>query len=33
VTHPGYPKEWYKRIVEETGDHFKVKKEKKKESH
>jgi dipeptidase len=33
VTHPGYPKEWYKRIVEETGDHFKVKEEKKKESH
>jgi dipeptidase len=33
VTHPGYPKEWYKRIVEDTGDHFKVKEEKKKESH
>jgi len=33
VTHPGYPKEWYKRIVEETGDHFKVKKEEKKETH
>ncbi|MEN8154236.1 MAG: C69 family dipeptidase [Acidobacteriota bacterium] len=25
VTHPGYPKEWYKKIVKETGDHFKVK--------
>jgi dipeptidase len=33
VTHPGYPKEWYKRIVEDTGDHFKVIKEKKEESH
>jgi dipeptidase len=34
VTHPGYPKEWYKRIVEESGDHFKViKEEKKEESH
>ncbi len=26
VKHPGYPKQWYKRIVEESGDHFKVKK-------
>lgn len=26
VTHPGYPKEWYKHIVKNTGDHFKVKK-------
>jgi dipeptidase len=25
VTHPGYPKEWYRKIVDETGDHFKVK--------
>ncbi len=23
VKHPGYPKEWYKHIVEQTGDHFK----------
>ncbi|MCU0692998.1 MAG: C69 family dipeptidase [Polyangiaceae bacterium] len=22
VTHPGYPKEWYARVVRETGDHF-----------
>ena len=26
VTHPGYPKSWYKRIVDETGDHFMMKK-------
>ncbi len=26
VTHPGYPKEWYKHIVKNTGDHFKMKK-------
>ena len=25
VTHPGYPKSWYRRIVDETGDHFRVK--------
>ncbi len=25
VTHPGYPESWYRRIVNETGDHFKVK--------
>ena len=25
VTHPGYPESWYKKIVEETGDHFKEK--------
>lgn len=24
VTHPGYPKSWYRRVVDETGDHFKV---------
>jgi len=24
VTHPGYPKSWYRRIVDETGDHFRV---------
>jgi len=22
VTHPGYPKEWYRRIINERGDHF-----------
>ncbi len=26
VTHPGYPKSWYRRIVDETDDHFKMKK-------
>ncbi|UCE07424.1 MAG: C69 family dipeptidase [bacterium] len=26
VTHPGYPESWYRRIVNETGDHFKMKK-------
>jgi dipeptidase len=31
VTHPGYPKTWYKHIVKETGDHYKVKE--KKEDH
>ncbi|MCP5051238.1 MAG: dipeptidase [bacterium] len=25
VTHPGYPKAWYKKVVEKRGDHFKVK--------
>lgn len=24
--HPGYPQNWYNRIVDETGDHFKMKK-------
>jgi hypothetical protein len=24
VTHPGYPKSWYKKIVDETGDHLKT---------
>jgi len=24
VTHPGYPKSWYRKIAEETGDHFRV---------
>ncbi|HDQ00176.1 MAG TPA: dipeptidase [bacterium] len=24
VTHPGYPESWYRRIVDETGDHFKM---------
>jgi len=33
VEHPGYPKKWYKRIVEETGDHFKVAAKKKEEGH
>lgn len=33
VTHPGYPKEWYERIVKETGDKFRVKEYKKKENH
>ena len=26
VKHPGYPEDWYKRIVEESGDFFKYKK-------
>ncbi len=26
VEHPGYPKEWYGRIVEERGDHYLVRK-------
>jgi dipeptidase len=25
VTHPGYPKAWYQKVVEQKGDHFKVK--------
>jgi AAA+ ATPase superfamily predicted ATPase len=25
VTHPGYPKEWYGRIVQENGAHFELK--------
>ncbi len=25
VTHPGYPEAWYKRIVEESGDFYKMK--------
>jgi dipeptidase len=28
VTHPGYPEDWYKRIVEESGDFFIYKKPK-----
>ena len=24
VTHPGYPQSWYRHIVNETGDHFKM---------
>lgn len=26
VTHPGYPESWYRRIVNESGAHFKMKK-------
>ncbi len=33
VTHPGYPESWYRRIVDETGDHFKMKKLESNESH
>jgi len=25
VKHPGYPEAWYRRIVDDTGDHFKMK--------
>lgn len=31
VTHPEYPKEWYQRIIKETGDRFKVPQADKKE--
>jgi dipeptidase len=24
VTHPGYPESWYRRIIEESGDHYKI---------
>jgi hypothetical protein len=24
VTHPGYPEEWYKKVIQATGEHFKV---------
>jgi dipeptidase len=34
VTHPGYPENWYRRIVDESGDFFKYKKLKtEKDSH
>jgi dipeptidase len=33
VTHPGYPESWYRRIADETGDHFKMKKLESNESH
>ncbi|MCK4942544.1 MAG: hypothetical protein KAS65_03155 [Candidatus Aminicenantes bacterium] len=34
VKHPGYPEDWYRRIVEESGDFFKYKKLKtEKDSH
>ena len=26
VTHPGYPQSWYRRIINDTGDKFKMKK-------
>ena len=26
ATHPGYPKAWYRRVVKERGDHFKMRK-------
>jgi len=26
VIHPGYPESWYRRVVEESGEHFRVKK-------
>ena len=26
ITHPPYPQSWYRRIVKQTGSHFKVKK-------
>jgi dipeptidase len=25
VTHPGYPESWYKKLVEQTGDHYQMK--------
>jgi len=33
VTHPPYPKEWYQRIIKETGDRFKVPEQKKEGGH
>ena len=33
VTHPGYREEWYRRVVEENGEHFKVRKIGEGESH
>jgi dipeptidase len=26
VTHPGYPDDWYRRIIKERGEHFRYKK-------
>lgn len=26
VTHPGYPDAWYKRVIRESGDHYKMRK-------
>jgi dipeptidase len=31
VTHPPYPKEWYQRIIKETGDRFRIPEPEKKE--
>jgi dipeptidase len=31
VTHPGYPNVWYKQVVDQKGEHFKVRPVKKKE--
>lgn len=31
VSHPGYPEAWYRKIVEETGDHFRLQELEKKE--
>ena len=31
VTHPPYPREWYQRIITETGDRFRVPEPEKKE--
>ena len=31
VHHPGYPESWYRKVVEETGDHLKYKELEKKE--
>ncbi len=33
VTHPGYSKQWYKHVAEQTGDHLKVPNPKKEDSH
>jgi dipeptidase len=33
VTHPGYPKFWYRNIVDKTGNHFKMKKLEGEEEH
>jgi len=33
VQHPGYPQSWYRKIVDETGDHFKMKKLDSEEGH
>ena len=38
VTHPGYPKDWYDRLIKEEGDNFKMRKlqgepDKKKDAH
>ncbi len=33
VTHPGYPESWYRKIVDETGDHYKMIKLESEEGH